>query len=967
MTYDLGLLFGVGVAYLALLFLIAHATENNKIPTSWIQHPLTYTLSLGVYASSWTFYGSVGFADSHGYQFLTIYLGVTLAFILTPVLLKPILQLTREHQLTSLADLLAFRYRSQAAGIIVTLFMLIGTLPYLALQIRAVTESLTILSQESTPEIIALVFCLTLMLFAILFGARHATAREKHRGLVAAVAFESLIKLIALLIIGGYALFSVFGGTGQLNQWLTDNPDAIASLYQPMQDNSWFTLMFLAFGAAFLLPRQFHMIFTENLEERSLMSASWMFPLFLLLLNIVIPIILWAGNVLHLEMNPDTYVLGITLHSDMTWLPLLAFLGGLSAASAMVIVTSIALATMSMNHLVLPISFPGLHQNLHRWVLWGRRILIACIILAGYGFYALLKHNQGLVQLGLISFVAVVQLLPGIIGVLYWRQVTRTAFLAGLVSGISIWTITLLVPVLHQSGFLATDFAVSQMIEASNMDKWTFSTFTSLTLNMGMMTIVSFLTRQSAEETEAAGSCCTNGTLPLAGIVHAKSPIEFEKQLATILGQDSAQREVRQALADLRMSAYERHPSQLRRLREAIEKNLSGLIGPQLAHAMINSRLELDVQAKTAIVDSIRYVEQRLESSQTQLDDLTNELENLHRYHRDILLDLPLGVCVLSEDEQINIWNLAIEKMSLINRNQVLGKNIAQLPEPWNQFLHGFLRSPDLFQHHLQIKTDKQTRWFNLHKASILEPGGKAGTVILLEDLTNLENLESELAHSNRLASIGRLAAGVAHEIGNPITGIASLAQNLHYEEDPKDIQQTADHILDQTYRINNIIQSLMNFSRSSAPQQYEKVNMLDVLNDASNLAQLAHKSRHIDIDIQCPAELQVKGNRQLLSQVFVNLLNNAIDASADQTKVKLSAFNNHYHVTIQVEDQGSGIPEEIQKNLFEPFVTSKPTGKGTGLGLSLAHKFISDHNGHIEIESELNKGTRVVVTLPIS
>ncbi|MGD2117427.1 MAG: histidine kinase, partial [Chromatiales bacterium] len=216
MTFELSILFAAGVLYLGLLFLLAYATESGQLPNRWVSHPLVYTLSLGVYASSWTYYGSVGFAGSSGFQFLTIYLGVTLAFMLSPVLLQPILNLTREHQLTSLADLFAFRYRSQTVGVLVTLFMLIGTLPYIALQIRAVTQSLHVLTQEATPEILALGFCTTLMLFAILFGARHVSPREKHRGLVAAIAFESLIKLLALLVVGFYALFGIFGGPAQL-------------------------------------------------------------------------------------------------------------------------------------------------------------------------------------------------------------------------------------------------------------------------------------------------------------------------------------------------------------------------------------------------------------------------------------------------------------------------------------------------------------------------------------------------------------------------------------------------------------------------------------------------------------------------------------------------------------------------------------------------------------------------------
>jgi Na+/proline symporter len=358
MGFELHILFVAGVLYLLVLFLLAYAVDRGWLPASLAAHPATYALSLGVYATSWSFYGSVGFAASEGYSFLTIYLGVTIAFIAAPVLLQPILRLTREHHLSSLADLFAFRYRSHLAGILVTLFMIAGILPYIALQIRAVTESIQVLTLESTPEILALGFCVTLILFAMLFGARHISVREKHAGLVVAIAFESLIKLLAILAVGVYAVYGVFDGFGAMQVWLDNHPEALHSLYAPVREGPWATLLLLSFAAAFLLPRQFHMIFTENIRPASLNVASWAFPLFLLLLNLAIPPILWAGMAERLVIPADYYVLGVTQIGGSGALTVLAFIGGISAASAMMIVTTLALAAMCMNYLVLPASFP---------------------------------------------------------------------------------------------------------------------------------------------------------------------------------------------------------------------------------------------------------------------------------------------------------------------------------------------------------------------------------------------------------------------------------------------------------------------------------------------------------------------------------------------------------------------------------------------------------------------------------
>ncbi|MCB1724405.1 MAG: PAS domain S-box protein [Chromatiaceae bacterium] len=973
MGHELATLFAAGFVYLLLLFLVAYATDRDWLPSHWAAHPLTYTLSIGVYATSWTYYGSVGYASVNGLLFLTIYIGATLAFVLSPVLLQPILRVSRDYQLTSLADLLAFRYRSQAAGVLVTLFMLLGTMPYIALQIRAVTESLQVLSNEVPSNTIALVFCATLILFGVLFGTRHISPREKHRGLVVAIAFESLIKLVVLLLIGGYALFGVFGGTRGLEDWLAANPQAIEALYRPVTESPWSALVFLSFAAAFLLPRQFHMLFAENLDARSLRTATWAMPAFLLLLNLSIPVILWAGRKLGLGINPDYFVLGITLADGPSWLSLLAFIGGLSAASAMVIVTSIALATMSLNHLLLPASYPDPAMNLYRWILWGRRLLIGLIIMAGYGFYVGLKHSQSLVELGLISFVAVAQFLPGIAGMLYWRRATRVGFVSGLLGGICVWSVLMLAPLLYSSGVLITDMGVPHIVALSGMHKWAFATFATLTVNGGLFVLVSMLTRQSPGELEAANACCAESTGPLAGVVAAGSPDEFRTLLAGTLGRETADGEVDQALADLGMRPNERRTTELRRLRERIERNLSGLLGPQLAHIIVNRRLELDPEAKTALADSMRYVEERLETSRSQLRGLSVELDNLRRLHRQILQDLPLGVCATDSQGKIVLWNLALEMMTGVDAAPLIGTRLDRLPPPWDGLLAGFSRTAEDHAYRTELAVAGRPRWYNLHKAAYADPvvegalPSRPGMVMLIEDLTDLGTLEAELAHNDRLASVGRLAAGVAHEIGNPVTGIASLAQNLRHEDDPDVVRQSIEEIIGQTRRISDILRTLKGFSRGSRHlQQRETFALCEAVDDAVHLLRLTHKHDGIRFEASCPGDIVVTGNRQQLSQVLVNLLANAADASRTGDRVDLLVRAAGDEAIIEIMDQGQGIPEELRETIFEPFYTTKPTGQGTGLGLSLSYKIIEDHNGTLAIDSQVGLGTRVIVNLPL-
>ncbi|MFQ5995659.1 MAG: ATP-binding protein [Acidiferrobacterales bacterium] len=975
MTFDPQGLFLVTVAYLLLLFLIAYAAERGWIPARVTRHPATYVLSLGVYATSWTYYGSVGFAQAQGYNFLAIYLGVTVAFLLAPALLMPILRLVRDYQLTSLADLFAFRFRSQAAGMLVTLFMLAGTLPYIALQIRAVTESLQILTQEATPQAVALVYCVTLTLFAILFGARHISPREKHEGLVVAIAFESLIKLIALVGVGLFAVFGIFGGLGDMQAWIAEHPEATQALYEPVREGPWTTLLVLAFAAAFLLPRQFHMMFTENKRARSLLTASWAFPLFLLVLNLPIPIILWAGTAVSAGTDPDYYVLGITLSGSSSLLPVFAFIGGVSAASAMMIVTTLALAAMCLNHLLLPASYPDPYVDLYRWLLWGRRMLIAFIIMLGYGFYQLLEHNEGLVELGLVSFVAVAQFLPGIAGVLYWRRATRHGFVIGLIGGIAVWTATLLVPLLQSSGVVNLPLdPLPSLQQGSGLEKWGFAAFWSLAVNSLLFIAVSLLTRQNAEELEAARACCTTTFTPPGGVVAAASPPQFKERLSRVLGEDTAEREVRRAMEDLELGPDEHRPGELRRLREQIERNLSGLIGPPLARMIVNEGLELDADGQTAALSyTFRAMEDRLEASRSELRGLAAELDALRRYHRQVLQDLPLAVCAISAEKEIVIWNLAMELLSGISRTEALGRKVDAIREPWGSLLAAFADADDQHIYRREISIEGYPRWFNLHKATIGDPiitsrteSAAPGIVMLFEDLTDLETLEAELAHSERLASIGRLAAGVAHEIGNPVTGIACLAQNLRAEDDSSLVHHSASQILQQTNRINDIVQSLMAFSRGNTPENSdEHVNLHDTVVEAIRLVRLSRSGREVECLNTCPRDVELKGDRQRFLQVLVNLLTNACDASDPGDRVEVHASREDGHIQIEVRDRGRGIPEDLKERVFEPFFTTKRPGEGTGLGLPIVYKIIEDHGGSIELDSVTGTGTRAVVRLP--
>jgi PAS domain S-box-containing protein len=978
MSFSLVQLCLIVFGYLFCLFSAAYIVERGWVPKRWVRHPVVYVLSLGVYASAWAFYGSVAMADKYGYGFLAYYLGISGAFVLSPILLKPILHITRTYQLSSLADLFAFRYRSRLAGVMVTLFTLAVALPLLTLQIGAVAESMHLLNADLPSTTLAFGFCITMVIFAILFGARHVSPREKHEGLVFALAFESLFKLIAITALGITALFFVFDGSGDMESWLTANQEQLISRQTDLQEGPWRTLLLIFFAAAVVAPHMFHVTFTENINPKALRPASWGLPLFLLLMSLSVPPILWAGIYLELEVPPEFYALGIGMALNSEILVIMAFVGGLAAASGVIIVTTLATAAMFLNHVVLPSYTPGPKQDFYQWLLWVRRCLIGAILLGAYAFYRIMGADIHITLLGILAFVAAMQFSPGVLGVLYWPKANRWGLISGLGVGILVWAYTLLLPLSH----LTLGWEYSIPLPATNMDNWHVAAMGSFGINLMLFVIVSLTTTQKESEKSAAEACSVDtvsrtSRKPLI----ASNSNDIIISLSKPLGRYVAEREVHEALTDLSLPSYEDRPYALRRLRTRLEANLSGLMGPTVAHDIINRSLPF--QANAVLSEDIYQIEQRIEGFHDRLSGLAGELDNLRRYHRQTLERLPIGVCSVSDEGEVLMWNTAMRELTGMDPSDVTGSRLTAAAEPWGSMLNEFLLDDVIHQHKKRIEQLGRPHWYNLHKSIIKASGGQAGgTVILVEDQTETQMLEEELMHSERLASIGRLAAGVAHEIGNPITGIDCLAQSMRYETDNKEILDMADQIQEQTKRVTRIVQSLMNFSHSShMTTEHLPVNISTCIDESIQLLRLSSQGRDIAYINACDPDWQVVGDSQHLVQVFINLLGNARDASPDFSSIYIFGFIDPHQVTVHVVDQGSGIAEDKLDHIFDPFFTTKEVGKGTGLGLALVYSIIEEHYGHISIDSPVpshildshqgtaliknNAGTCVTLRLP--
>ena len=510
----------VCLAYVAILFAVAFAGDRRarRDPSGWLSSPLVYTLSISIYCTSWTFFGAVGSAAISGMEFVTIYLGPTIVFAGWWVFLRKLVTIGRIHHTTSIADLISARFgKSPALGAIVTLIALIATAPYIALQLKALTASFQVVTFPAgavaaagtilEPDyVVAFWLAAGLCVFSIIFGVRNIDVNERHHGVIAAIAVEAVVKLVALLAVG---LWVVVGLVGKPADIFANAPVSLFS--SETFGARWVTLCFLAGAAVICLPRQFQVTVVENSSERQIRTASWLFPLYLLLICLfVLPIAVAGLNRLPAGSQPDLYVLTLPLAADQDALGLLAFLGGFSSATSMVIVSSIALSTMISNHIVMPLALrfailpTTSAQNVRGFILGARRASIVFIVGLGFVYFRLSGASDALAAIGLISFCGVAQFLPSLVGGLYWRSATHRGAIAGLTAGFLVWSYTLFLPsfegfflmpasVIENGAFGWSWLKPYALFGLEDFDPLVHATFWSMSVNIALFIVVSML------------------------------------------------------------------------------------------------------------------------------------------------------------------------------------------------------------------------------------------------------------------------------------------------------------------------------------------------------------------------------------------------------------------------------------------------------------------------------------------
>ena len=902
---------GVAGAYLGLLFAIAYyADKRADAARSIIANPYIYALSLAVYATSWTFYGSVGRAASDGIGFLPIYIGPTLMIALWWIILRKMLRISKANRITSIADFIASRYgKSTLLGGLVTVIAVIGIVPYISLQLKAVSGSFTILLQY--PAIInpaqsgavpvwsdtALYTALLLALFTIAFGTRHLDAAERHEGMVAAIAFESLVKLIAFIAVGAFVTFGMYDGVADVFQRAAAVPK-LAALLTPLGGAagsyaSWVWLTVLSMLAILFLPRQFQVAVVENVNEDHLRKAIWLFPLYMLAINLfVLPIAF--GGLLHFPdggVDADTFVLTLPMAEKQQGLALLVFIGGLSAAAGMVIVETIALSTMVCNDLVMPVLLRlralrlNQRSDLSGLLLAIRRGAIVMLLLLGYLYFRLAGEAYALVSIGLISFAAVAQFAPVILGGIFWKGGTRAGALWALSAGFLVWIHTLLLPAFAKSGWLPLSFLEDgpfgimllrplQLFGLAGLDQITHAMLWSMLANIGAYIGVSLMTRQSAMEQaqatlfvdtfrqsgEAGGSRLWRGSA---------SVVDLQQLLGRFVGPARAA-EAFSGFARSRGLHPEVPVEADADLVHMVETQLAGALGAASARILVASVVkdeELNMDQLLGMLDEASQViaySRQLEQKSRELESATSELRaaNARLQELDRLKD---GfVSTVSHELRTPLTSI----------------------RSFSEILH---ENPDL-------DAAERTRFLG---------------IIIKE--------------SERLT------------------------------------------------RLINQVLDLAKIESGRAEWHVARIDLREVIEDAVNATSqlFAEKGATVDLDLPESVPL-VSADRDRLMQVVLNLLSNAVKFCARQSgMVAVRLAQQGDALRVDVRDNGPGVRAEDRQVIFEKFgqagdtMTERP--QGTGLGLSISRQIISHFGGALWVEGAPAEGAVFSFTLPLA
>ncbi|EKO3401036.1 hybrid sensor histidine kinase/response regulator [Vibrio fluvialis] len=994
----------VSLMYLGVLFLIAWYGDRQ---TRWLAkwRPWIYSLSIAVYCTSWTFYGTVGQASANPWSFLPIYIAPILVFAFGWRILARLILIAKREHITSIADFIGARYgKSQGLAVAVTLIAVAGILPYIALQLRGITMGLNIVAPDLREQFgyqddhVSWFVVLALALFTMLFGTRHIDNTEHHRGMMMAIAFESIVKLVAFLVVGLFILFLAFSN---------DSVNLIETARATYQAPNWPTLFIhtvLTMIAIICLPRQFHTMVVENERAQDLHTARWLFPIYLILMGLFVLPIAWVGQSLLGGTSPDTFVISVPMSVGAEDIALLAFLGGTSAASGMVIVSTIALAIMVSNDLVMPLLLRRMrlsqrnHRHFSGLLVIIRRTLILLLLLGAWGFYLALDTIPSLSAIGFLSFSAITQFAPALIGGMYWREGNRKGVYVGLAVGFTLWLITLMTATNMLAGdeqsnillWLITPLDVLGSMGLKNSD---WGMILSVSLNALCYVLVSWGTRSSLSE--RLQSAAFVGT-PLPenenmSLYQSRVTVgELEMLASRFVGRTRVRAAFTQYWGQQRetLMPNQQAPSTLIRHTERV---LAGVFGASSAKLVLTSALQgrnMQLEEVATIVD---------------------EASELYDFSRGLLQGaiehIGQGIAVVDKQLRLVAWNqryleLFDFPLGLIQVGRPIADVIRHNAE---QGLCG----PGDPEDHVRRRVYHLEQG-SRHTSSRVRPDGRVievqgnpmpggGFVMSFTDITvfrdaeqtlkeanenleervlertrELEKLNKQLVSATQRSeresqSKSRFLAAVSHDLMQPLNAARLFASSLAEVARDDEVKRLSHHIESALSAAEDLIGDLLDISRLESgkleihPQSFAIKDVLANLN-----AEFSALARQQGVDFcMVPSSLYVRSDPKLLRRVVQNFLTNAFRYNP-KGKVLLGVRRINGKVRIDVWDNGIGIEEDKQQEIFEEFNRGGQVRSDQGLGLGLAiSKGIAHVLGHeISMRSWPGRGSVFSLTL---
>ncbi|MEC7118470.1 MAG: hybrid sensor histidine kinase/response regulator, partial [Pseudomonadota bacterium] len=1005
------LITGVLAGYVGLLFLCAFFGERQSARIGAQGRRVLFALTLGVYCTSWTFYGAVGSAVQQGWAFFAIYLGPLLFLWFGADLWRRLVVIRAHHSISSIADFLAARYgKSPILAAMVTLFAVIGVLPYFALQLQAISLSVSVLMPEQTsqqgfdwPSVGVFALTAGLATLAMLFGTRQLHSNERHGGLMLAVALESAVKLLALLLIGGFALW-------QLHQSAEPVP-WIASLAWPDHlPNGFLAQTLVAALAMICLPRQFHVGVVECSDVRDLPPARRLFAGYLLLTVLaILPIAWWAGAQLDPRANPDMAVLLLPLLYDQQALALLAFLGGFSAATGMLLVASVALSIMLSNDLVLPLLWrlgwlKRDTPHLVDWVRWIRRLSLLGLMLLGYAMYRLLGSSTQLASIGLLAFAAVAQFAPALIGGVYWRGGSKTGVIAGLTAGFMLWALTLLLPSLIRLG-IGTDTWLTDglwgigllrpeaLLGSHGLDPITHGVLWSLLINTLLYVVVSLRFRPSMREQMQALHFLQleDHAQPPLYVSTKTAPSRFQlidlyTLAAQISGQALAEQKFKQFAQQLEQPFNLYQPADGRWWRMT-EQLLAGSIGTATARSLLSTALHDKGMGVAEVAGLLDHASQWQRFNQALLATMMDHIAQ--------------GISVVDADLHLVAWNRRYLELFDYPIDLVyVGCPIADL-------IRYNAERGECGIGEIQTHIDKRLDWMRRGNPHTFERVRKDGRVIEMRgqpirgggfvttfaDITEFrqaaaaleqrvhertEQLEDALAQqadARQAADLAnqsksRFVAAASHDLLQPMHAARLFAASLAESQLDPAAQALVQQLDRSLYGAESILSSLLDIARldtGTLQPTLEAVELAPLLADLhSQYAPLATQ-RGLILRVY-PSPLWVISDPQWLRRMVQNLLSNALRYTS-QGRVVMGVRKSAQGVRLFVCDTGLGIDTAQQARIFDEFqrgTAASPWGEqGLGLGLAITLRMAKRLGHRLDLDSAPQRGSRFWLTLP--